>query len=355
MIPLEVRGLEVEAGGRTVVDDLSFTVRDGEKMGVVGRNGAGKTSLLRVLAGDELPAKGDVRPARGRRLPAPGSPPASHPRRPARARLRARGPRPGGPRHEAGEGQGDARGGSLGSSRGSLREARGRVPGRWRLPRRVGDQGDRGRSRARAGPVGASRRRALRGGTPATGADPHPVRRVRPAAARRADEPPRRRREVVAHEVPRELRGGIARGQPRPVAARRVDHAHPASRSRRRGRVPRHLLAVSRREEPRRAAAHHARRASGPGDQAPADARGLDARSDAAARPSREVDGHATREARGRADRSAHARASRALPVPASAALRAHRADGAASSPSPTDRRTSSTTCRSTSAGETGS
>ncbi|HWC70374.1 MAG TPA: ABC-F family ATP-binding cassette domain-containing protein [Actinomycetota bacterium] len=55
MIPLEVRDLEVEAGGRSVVSDLSFTLRSGDKMGVVGRNGAGKTSMLRVLAG-ELPA-----------------------------------------------------------------------------------------------------------------------------------------------------------------------------------------------------------------------------------------------------------------------------------------------------------
>ena len=54
-IALEVRDLEVEVGGRTVVHDLSFDLRAGEKMGVVGRNGAGKTSTLRVLAG-ELPA-----------------------------------------------------------------------------------------------------------------------------------------------------------------------------------------------------------------------------------------------------------------------------------------------------------
>jgi ATPase subunit of ABC transporter with duplicated ATPase domains len=46
MTTLDVRDLSVEVGGKTVVSDLSFTLRAGDKMGVVGRNGAGKTSLL---------------------------------------------------------------------------------------------------------------------------------------------------------------------------------------------------------------------------------------------------------------------------------------------------------------------
>ncbi len=57
MTTLEVRDLSVEAGGKTVVEGLSFTLRAGDKMGVVGRNGAGKTSTLKVLAG-EAPAAG---------------------------------------------------------------------------------------------------------------------------------------------------------------------------------------------------------------------------------------------------------------------------------------------------------
>jgi ATPase subunit of ABC transporter with duplicated ATPase domains len=57
---LQVRGLSVEVGGRLVVDEASFTVRSGEKVGLVGRNGAGKTSLLKVLAGDNPTAGGVV-------------------------------------------------------------------------------------------------------------------------------------------------------------------------------------------------------------------------------------------------------------------------------------------------------
>jgi ATPase subunit of ABC transporter with duplicated ATPase domains len=60
MTTLDVRDLSVEVGGKTVVQDLSFTLRAGDKMGVVGRNGAGKTSLLKVLAGEDLPLAGTV-------------------------------------------------------------------------------------------------------------------------------------------------------------------------------------------------------------------------------------------------------------------------------------------------------
>ena len=44
MIALEARDLVIEVGGKTVVRDLCFDLRAGDKMGVVGRNGAGKTS-----------------------------------------------------------------------------------------------------------------------------------------------------------------------------------------------------------------------------------------------------------------------------------------------------------------------
>jgi ATPase subunit of ABC transporter with duplicated ATPase domains len=57
---IEVRDLAVEAGGRAVVHGLSFTARAGDKIGVVGRNGAGKTSTLRVLAGEAPPLGGSV-------------------------------------------------------------------------------------------------------------------------------------------------------------------------------------------------------------------------------------------------------------------------------------------------------
>jgi ATPase subunit of ABC transporter with duplicated ATPase domains len=57
---LAARDLSVEVGGRFTLVEASFTVRAGEKVGLVGRNGAGKTSLLKVLAGDEPAAGGSV-------------------------------------------------------------------------------------------------------------------------------------------------------------------------------------------------------------------------------------------------------------------------------------------------------
>ena len=53
MIALEARGLVVEVGGKIVVDDLTFDLRPGDKVGMVGRNGAGKTSTMKVLAGED--------------------------------------------------------------------------------------------------------------------------------------------------------------------------------------------------------------------------------------------------------------------------------------------------------------
>jgi ATPase subunit of ABC transporter with duplicated ATPase domains len=47
-------------GGRTLLDDASFRVGDGEHVALVGANGTGKTTLLRLLVGDLDPAAGSV-------------------------------------------------------------------------------------------------------------------------------------------------------------------------------------------------------------------------------------------------------------------------------------------------------
>ncbi len=60
MIALEARDLVIEVGGKIVVRDLSFDLRAGDKIGVVGRNGAGKTSTMKVLAGEEEPGGGTL-------------------------------------------------------------------------------------------------------------------------------------------------------------------------------------------------------------------------------------------------------------------------------------------------------
>ncbi len=57
---LQARSLSVEVGGRLTLVDASFTVAPGDKVGLVGRNGAGKTSMLAVLAGHTKAHGGDV-------------------------------------------------------------------------------------------------------------------------------------------------------------------------------------------------------------------------------------------------------------------------------------------------------
>src|SRR2546421_9629102 len=57
---LQARSLSVEVGGRLTLVEASFTIRAGDKAGLVGRNGAGKTSLIRVLAGQNPPHTGAV-------------------------------------------------------------------------------------------------------------------------------------------------------------------------------------------------------------------------------------------------------------------------------------------------------
>lgn len=57
---LQAQGLSVEVGGRLLVDDASFTVAPRDKVGIVGRNGAGKTSLFKVLGGAAEPHAGRV-------------------------------------------------------------------------------------------------------------------------------------------------------------------------------------------------------------------------------------------------------------------------------------------------------
>ncbi len=48
-------------GGEPLVRDLSLSVMRGDRIGLIGKNGTGKTTLLKLLLGDLQPTKGDVR------------------------------------------------------------------------------------------------------------------------------------------------------------------------------------------------------------------------------------------------------------------------------------------------------
>ena len=49
---ISVEDISKELGGRTLFRDLSFTLTPGTRLGLLGLNGTGKTTLLRILAGE---------------------------------------------------------------------------------------------------------------------------------------------------------------------------------------------------------------------------------------------------------------------------------------------------------------
>ncbi|GAA4659866.1 ABC transporter ATP-binding protein [Kineococcus glutinatus] len=58
---IDVQHLTKRYGERTVVDDVSFTVEEGEVLGLLGHNGAGKTTTVECVAGLRSPDAGTVR------------------------------------------------------------------------------------------------------------------------------------------------------------------------------------------------------------------------------------------------------------------------------------------------------
>jgi ABC-2 type transport system ATP-binding protein len=58
---LELQGLTRRYGEVVALDDLSFTVREGQMFGFVGPNGAGKTTAMRIVLGVLEPDRGEVR------------------------------------------------------------------------------------------------------------------------------------------------------------------------------------------------------------------------------------------------------------------------------------------------------
>lgn len=65
---LRVRDLTARLGERTLWQNLSFNLEEGGRLGLVGRNGGGKTTLLRILSGDLQPTRGEIVWAPGARL-----------------------------------------------------------------------------------------------------------------------------------------------------------------------------------------------------------------------------------------------------------------------------------------------
>ena len=59
-VVLEVLGLKKRIGLKTIVEDITFDMREGEIIGLLGPNGSGKTTIMRMMVGLTKISKGDV-------------------------------------------------------------------------------------------------------------------------------------------------------------------------------------------------------------------------------------------------------------------------------------------------------
>ena len=57
---IELRDVWVQRGGQTVLEGITFSLREGDFLGIIGPNGAGKTTLIKVILGLIRPLRGEV-------------------------------------------------------------------------------------------------------------------------------------------------------------------------------------------------------------------------------------------------------------------------------------------------------
>src|SRR5258708_12155595 len=57
---IELHNVSKQFGGVTAVNNVTFSVREGELMALLGPSGGGKTTVLRMIAGLEMPTGGDL-------------------------------------------------------------------------------------------------------------------------------------------------------------------------------------------------------------------------------------------------------------------------------------------------------
>ena len=60
MISISTRALAYRIGTRDILTDVTFSLEEGDRLGVVGVNGSGKSTLLRMLCGEYTPDEGEV-------------------------------------------------------------------------------------------------------------------------------------------------------------------------------------------------------------------------------------------------------------------------------------------------------
>ncbi len=60
MTQMSLSGVGVQYGADTILKDVTCTIAPGERWGIIGRNGSGKTSLFRIVTGQQTPSAGSI-------------------------------------------------------------------------------------------------------------------------------------------------------------------------------------------------------------------------------------------------------------------------------------------------------
>src|SRR5690554_7912710 len=61
---LSINNLSYYIGGRALYENASLHIKPKDKIGLVGLNGTGKSTLLKIIAGDYQPSKGEIQKAK---------------------------------------------------------------------------------------------------------------------------------------------------------------------------------------------------------------------------------------------------------------------------------------------------
>lgn len=57
---LNIHNLSISFGGETLFDEITFRLGAGDRIGLIGKNGAGKSTMLKILSGEQEPDTGQI-------------------------------------------------------------------------------------------------------------------------------------------------------------------------------------------------------------------------------------------------------------------------------------------------------
>ena len=57
---LNIHNLSISFGGESLFDEITFRLGAGDRVGLIGKNGAGKSTMLKILSGEQEPDTGQI-------------------------------------------------------------------------------------------------------------------------------------------------------------------------------------------------------------------------------------------------------------------------------------------------------